>query len=384
MSVRDAVEKDFYAVLGVAKDATSPEIKKAYRALARKLHPDKNAGDAKAEARFKEVSEAYDVLSDPSRRSEYDESRALFSNGGFRTGRGGAMPGGVNLEDLLRQGGGPGGLGGIFGGMFGGAPGGPTRAGRQPRRGADLETDVTLAFADAVRGVTVPLHLAAPVRCRTCAGSGAREGTSARTCAACGGVGSVMLSQGGFALSEPCRDCRGQGSIVDEPCPDCRGTGSATQERTITVRIPAGVADGQRIRLRSKGSAGERGGPAGDLLVVTRVRPHPVFKRSGDHLTVNLPITVSEAALGAEIVVPTLESPVTLRIPAGTAAGRTFRVRGRGVKRAAAAVGDLLVTVEVAVPQQLSAEARVAFETLAVEQPGADLRRHLGTEPGSG
>jgi len=376
MSVRDSVQKDFYVVLGVAKDASPAEIKKAYRTLARKLHPDKNSGDAKAEARFKEVSEAYDVLSDPARRSEYDEARALFAGGGLRPGSGG-FSGGINLEDLLRQGDG---LGGMFGGMFGGDRG---RA-RAPRRGGDLETAVTIEFADAVRGVTVPLHLAVPTSCLACTGTGARAGTSPRTCPSCGGSGSVMRGQGGFALPEPCRDCRGRGSLVDDPCPECHGSGTATRERTITVRIPAGVADGQRIRLRGKGSAGERGGPAGDLLVVTQVRPHSIFRRSGDHLTMSLPVTVSEAALGAEIAVPTLDTPVTLRIPAGTTSGRTFRVKGRGVERRAGTMGDLLVTVDVAVPQHISAAARAAFETLAQEHPGAELREHLRVDASHG
>ncbi|HVE62456.1 MAG TPA: molecular chaperone DnaJ [Mycobacteriales bacterium] len=383
MSARDSMEKDFYAMLGVGKDATAAEIKKAYRKLARKLHPDKNSGDAKSEARFKEVSEAYDVLSDPARRAEYDEARALFAGGGFRSGGrrsggGGPYAGGVNQEDLQRQGGGPGGL---FGNIFGGAS---AARGRAPRRGGDLETEVTLAFADAVRGVTVPLHLAVPASCAPCGGSGARAGTAPRTCTGCGGSGSVMHAQGGFALSEPCRDCRGEGSVIDNPCPECRGTGTATKERTITVRIPAGVADGQRIRLRGKGSAGAQGGPAGDLIVTTRVRSHPVFKRSGDHLTLTLPVTISEAALGAEITVPTLTEPVTLRIPPGTSSGRTFRVKGRGVERQTGAVGDLLVTVEVTVPQQLSSSARAALETLATEQPGGELRAHLAAEPHRG
>ena len=374
MSVRDFVEKDYYAVLGVAKDASASEIKKAYRALARKLHPDKNATDKAAEERFKEVSEAYDVLSDAKRRAEYDEARALFASGGYRPGGGGGFSGGgINLGDLFANGHGAD-LGDLFGGIFGGR--GRTSPGAA-RRGSDVETEVTLEFADAVRGVTVPLRIASPDACSGCRGSGARAGTSPRTCSSCGGSGNVMQAQGGFAFSEPCRDCRGRGTIVDDPCPECRGTGTTTQDRTLTVRIPPGVANGQRIRLAGKGSPGERGGPSGDLYVVTRVRPHPVFGRSGDHLTMTLPVSISEAALGAEIAVPTLEAPVTLRIPPGTDSGRTFRVKGRGVRRAAGKAGDLLVTVEVAVPKRLSDAARAALEALAQEQAGDALRTHL-------
>jgi len=386
MGVRDFVEKDYYAALGVAKDASPAEIKKAYRKLARTLHPDKNGGDAAAEDRFKGVSEAYDVLSDDKRRAEYDEARSLFGGGGVRPGAGGFRPnghgfggGGINLEDLFAgaQGGG---LGEAFGGMFGG-----TRR-RAPRRGADLEAEVTLDFADAVLGVTVPLRIAAPHACRACRGSGARPGTSPRQCGACQGTGAVTSMQGGgFGFSEPCRECLGTGSVVDDPCAECHGGGVTTQERTLTVRIPAGVADGQRIRLAGKGSPGERGALPGDLLVVTHVRPHAVFGRSGQHLTMTLPVTIAEAALGAEISVPTLDSPVTLRLPAGTASGRTLRVRGRGVPRKQGVTGDLLVTVEVAVPQKLSAATRKALETLAREQPGDGLREHLtGSEPDGG
>jgi molecular chaperone DnaJ len=363
-------EKDFYAALGVTKDASAAEIKKAYRTLARELHPDKNSGDKAAEERFKEVSEAYAVLSDPQKRAEYDEQRALFGSGGFRRGPNG-FGRTVDLGDLFGGGGG-GGFGDLFGGFFGGGGGGRARG---PRRGGDVETEVTLAFAEAVRGVTVPLRLASPHACRTCNGSGARPGTSPRTCGTCGGSGAVSVNQGPFSLSQPCRDCRGRGRIVDDPCPDCRGTGTATRERTLTVRIPAGVSDGQRIRLAGRGTPGEGGAPAGDLFVVAHVTPHPVFGRRGDHLTVTLPVTFAEAALGAEVPVPTLDGTVTLKVPPGTASGRTFRVKGRGVSRPGH-TGDLLVTVEVVVPQKLSAKARKALETLAAETPG-DPRAHL-------
>jgi len=380
VSTKDFLEKDYYAALGVAKDASAQDIKKAYRKLARELHPDKNPGDSKAEARFKEVSEAYDVLSDDKRRREYDEARSLFGAGGFRPGGGGGG-GGVqfDLGDLFSgagtRTGGAGGIGDLFGGLFGNR--GATRRGSgSPSRGADVETEVTLGFDEAVSGVTVPLQLASPASCRTCGGTGARPGTAPRQCTACLGTGLVTRNQGAFAFSEPCRECRGSGQVIDDPCPDCRGTGVTTQSRTITVKIPAGVRDGQQVRLAGKGAPGLRGGHAGDLLLRVHVQPHELFGRSGDDLTLRLPITFPEAALGTTVRVPTLEGAVSLRIPAGTATGRTFRVRGRGAPTRGGASGDLLVTVDVAVPRALGAEAREALEKYAAAQPD-DPRPHI-------
>ena len=374
MSARDYVEKDYYAALGVPKDASAADIKKAYRKLARDLHPDKNPDDKAAEERFKEVSEAYDVLSDDTKRKEYDEARSLFG-AGLRGGRGGGgAPGGgfsFDLGDLLGGHGGGGGLNDVFGGLFGGRG-----QGRGPRRGADVEAQVTLAFADAVRGVTVPLRLSTPGTCSTCRGSGAAPGTAPRLCSVCDGAGVTSRNQGGFAFAEPCRACRGSGHTVDTPCPTCGGTGSSTTERTLNVRVPPGVEDGQKIRLAGRGAPGERGGPAGDLLVNVHVPPHKVFGRKGDHLTLTLPVTYPEAALGADVSVPTLDGSVTLRIPPGTANGRTFRVKGRGVPRKAGGPGDLLVTVEVAVPQRLTADAKEALEKYAAAAPD-DPRAHL-------
>jgi molecular chaperone DnaJ len=232
-----------------------------------------------------------------------------------------------------------------------------------------VETEVTLDFPEAVRGVTVPLQLASPASCRTCGGNGSRPGTAPRQCPACLGTGLITRNQGAFAFSEPCRDCRGTGSVIDDPCPDCRGTGVTTQTRTITVKIPAGVSDGQRIRLAGKGVPGQRGGPAGDLFVRVHVRSHDLFGRKGDDLTLALPVTFPEAALGTTVRVPTMDGTVTLKIPAGTASGRTFRVRGRGVPKRSGGAGDLLVTAEVAVPKNLPAEAREALEKYAAAQP---------------
>jgi len=374
VSTKDYLEKDYYKALGVAKDASSQDIKKAYRKLARELHPDKNPGDTRAEARFKEVSEAYDVLSDDKRRREYDEARSLFGAGGFRPGGAGGTGGSFDFGDLFSGAGnrsGGGGIGDLFGGLFGG--GGRTAAGRRggtaPARGSDVETEVTLDFAEAVAGVTVPLQLASPGTCRTCGGSGARPGTAPRTCPTCLGVGLVTRNQGAFAFSEPCRDCRGTGQIIDDPCPDCRGTGVTTQTRTITVKIPAGVADGQRIRLAGKGAPGLRGGPAGDLYVRVHVREHDLFGRKGSDLTLALPLSFPEAALGTTVRVPTLDRPVTLKIPPGTASGRTFRVRGKGVPKRTGGAGDLLVTVDVSVPKSLGPDAREALEKYAAAQP---------------
>src|SRR5919107_4579913 len=371
MSARDFVEKDYYAALGVPKDASAGDIKKAYRKLARDLHPDTNPG---GEARFKEVSEAYDVLSDTAKRKEYDEARALFGSGGYRPGSyaGGGVPG-FDLGDLFaRAGGQTGGLGDVFGGLFGGGRGGGS-AGRAPRRGTDVEADVTLSFLDALRGATVPLRLTTTGPCTTCGGSGAAPGTSPKTCPTCDGAGVTSRSQGGFAFSEPCRTCRGTGRTIETPCPGCRGEGRAVSGKTLNVRIPAGVAEGQKVRLAGRGGGGGRGGPAGDLLVNVHVTPHPFLGRKDDHLTITVPITYPEAVLGAQVSVPTLDGPVKVKIPPGTSSGRTLRVRGRGIPGKG---GDLLVTVDVAVPQKISSEAKKHLEAFAAASPD-DPRAHL-------
>ena len=398
MSTKDYLEKDYYAVLGVPKTATADEIKKAYRKLARQYHPDSNQGDTAKEAKFKEVSEAYDILSDTKRRKEYDEARSLFGNGGFRPGPGAGGGGTFNFDlgDLFgggAQGGGQGGAGGfggglgdVFGGLFnrtGGSPGTGTRT--QPRRGQDIESEVTLSFTEAVEGTTVSLRLTSSAACAACTGTGARAGTTPRVCPTCEGTGAASRNLGNFAFSEPCRDCKGRGLIVDDPCPVCEGSGRAKSTRTIQARIPAGVADGQRVKLKAKGAPGENGGPAGDLYIQTHVKPHAVFGRSGDNLTVTVPVTFTEAALGAEIKVPILKGmPVTLRIPPGTPNGRTFRVRGRGVARKDGTKGDLLATVEVLVPNTLDDKSRELlneFQTAtAGEDPRADLIQRARSE----
>jgi molecular chaperone DnaJ len=286
-------------------------------------------------------------------------------------GRGGATT--FDLGDLFGGAGGSGGLGDILGGLFGG------RGGRAPgpRRGADVEAEVTLSFNDATSGVTVPLTISGPHTCPTCRGSGAKPGTATRVCPRCSGTGMASTNQGGFAFAEPCRDCRGRGLLVDDPCATCHGSGEAITSRTLRARIPAGVADGQKIRLKGKGESGERGGPAGDLLVTVHVTKHRLFGRKGDNLTVTVPVTFPEAVLGTTVKVPTLDgSAVSVKIPAGTANGRVLRVRGRGVTRRDGTRGDLLVTVEVTVPTKLNDAAKQALEAYAEAQPD-NPRAHL-------
>jgi len=375
MSAYD-VEKDYYQALGVTKDADAAAIKKAYRKLARELHPDKNPGDAKSEARFKEVSEAYDVLSDKAKRDKYDEERSLFGRG-FRPGAGGG--GGSTTFDMSDLFGGSTNtnFGDLFSDLFGqsGAGGFSSSRGAAPTRGQDVSAAIDLGFEEAVHGATLPLRLSGPGTCHRCHGSGAEPGTGTHRCPTCGGTGSVVRNQGGFGFSEPCRDCRGTGTIVEHPCTECGGTGVTNQTRSISVRVPAGVRDGAKLRITGKGTPGTNGGPAGDLFVTVHVGAHSLFGRSGDDLTLTVPITFAEAALGTTLRVPTLDGSVALKIAPGTPSGRTLRVRGRGVAKKGK-TGDLLVTVEVAVPQKLSGEAREALEKYAAAQPD-DPRPHV-------
>jgi molecular chaperone DnaJ len=368
---REWFEKDYYRILGVADTASAKEIKSAYRKLSREYHPDARPGDAAAEERFKEISAAYDVVGDPAKRKEYDEVRRLGpAAAGFP---GGGGPGGFTFTDA-------GDLGDLLGGLFGrggGARrGGGGRAG--PHRGQDLEAELHLSFHDAAEGVTTAVHLTSDAACSTCHGSGAKPGTSPHRCSNCGGTGTVSDNQGLFSLSSPCPFCAGRGVIIDDPCPTCRGTGVERRPREVKLRVPAGVDDGQRIRLKGRGGPGRNGGPPGDLYVIVRVAQHALFARKGKDLTLTVPITFAEAALGADITVPTLSSgPVTLRVPPGTRSGRTFRVKGKGVP-AGKGMGDLLVTVEVAVPSKLSSAERKAVEALHAASNGASPRAHLG------
>jgi molecular chaperone DnaJ len=352
--------KDLYGTLGVAKGASQDEIKKAYRKLARQYHPDANPGDPSAEERFKEVQHAYDVLSDPEKRKQYDRF-------GSDNGRGGFGPGGVNFEnfdfaDL-------GDLGDIFGGLFGGR--GRTQQQRQRgQRGSDLEVEVRLSFEDSLQGVETKIPVELETACRECGGSGAKPGTAPILCPECKGRGVISESQGLFALSQPCPRCRGNGTVIEDPCPTCRGTGRERRTKRYTVKIPAGVKDGSRIKLRGKGEAGYGGAEAGDLYVVTRVAPSNVFTRRGDDLVVDVPVAYPDAALGAQVEVPTPDGTVTVKVKAGTNDGTLLRVKGKGApKLKGSGKGDLLARVKLTVPKKLSKKQRELLEEL--KQAGA-------------
>jgi molecular chaperone DnaJ len=370
---REWFEKDYYKVLGVPEHAPQKDVTRAYRKLAKENHPDAHPG---REDRFKEISAAYDVLGDAEKRKEYDEVRRLgpaaAGFGGPAPGRGG--PGGgstFRFEDA-------GDLGDLFGGLFGGGGRRRSARGAGPQRGADLEAELHLSFEEAVHGVTTSVNITGEASCSVCHGSGAAPGTMPHTCPTCAGRGVVADDQGMFGFSTPCPTCAGRGVVVESPCATCGGSGVERRPRSVKVRIPVGVRDGQRIRMKERGEPGRNGGPAGDLYVVVSVAAHPLFGRKGDDLTLTVPVTFPEAALGADVVVPTLDGPpVTLRLPPGTRSGRTFRVKGRGVPKAKGP-GDLLVSVEVAVPASLSDAERQAIEALAAATDGASPRAHLG------
>lgn len=373
-------EKDFYKTLGVAESATQKDITRAYRKLARELHPDANPGDQEAEDRFKEVSAAYDVVGDEAKRKEYDEARKLGPVGamGFGGGGGGGGPGATNFnfnaDDL-------GDLSGLFGNLFN-QRAGNRRAGQSrgpgPQRGADLETELTMDFRDAVAGITTTLHLTSDAACSTCAGSGAKPGSSPAVCSNCGGRGVLDENQGLFSFSRPCPSCAGRGVIVLDPCPTCRGSGVERRPRDVKVRIPAGVRDKQTIKLKGRGGPGRNGGPPGDLYVHVHVAADKVFARDGRNLTIHVPITFPEAALGTKLRVPTVDGdPVTIKVPAGTSSGKVFRVKGRGIEADKKGRGDLLVTVDVAVPAKLTKAQREAVEAFAAVADDSP-RAHLG------
>jgi molecular chaperone DnaJ len=352
---REWLDKDYYQVLGVSPTASDKEITSAYRKLAKRYHPDANPG---AEDRFKEITAAYDVLGDPAKRKEYDEVRRLGVRGLGDFGAGGGAT--FRVEDLGNLGDLLGGIGSVFGRSR------STRPGTGPRRGADVEAELHLSFEDAVRGVTTDVNVTGEAACATCGGTGAAPGSRAVACKRCKGRGVLEDNQGLFSLSRICPDCGGRGTTVDKPCPECRGTGVSRRTRKVKVRIPPGVEDGQRIRVKGRGSPGRNNGPPGDLYVTVHTARHPVFGRKGRNLTIEVPISFAEAALGTTVTVPTLDQPVTLKIPPGTSSGQTFRVRGRGVSAGGGkGAGDLLVTVEVLVPKTLTPEQRAALEQFA-------------------
>ncbi|HTL86430.1 MAG TPA: molecular chaperone DnaJ [Acidimicrobiia bacterium] len=373
---REWFEKNYYEVLGVPESATDKDISRAYKKLAKQFHPDANPGNKEAEEHFKDISAAYDVLGDVEKRKEYDEVRRMVASGVGPGGFGGFGPGGAGGETFTFDGD-VGDLGGLFGNLFGGGGRRVRQRASGPQRGQDLETELHLSFDDAVNGVTSTVRFRADATCHTCAGSGAAPGTMPETCPQCHGSGSIAIDQGPFSFSQVCPTCGGRGQVIPKPCPTCKGRGVEVRPREVKVRIPAGVADGQRIRVKGRGAAGANGGPPGDLYVIVHVRGHSVFGRNGHDLTLRLPVTFAEAALGADVKVPTMDGQVTVRIPAGTPTGKVLRVRGRGVpadKRAKP--GDLLVTVDVQVPVNLNGDQRGAIEALAEtlnEDPRAGL-----------
>ncbi|MGI9187508.1 MAG: molecular chaperone DnaJ [Gaiellales bacterium] len=364
--------RDLYDVLGVSRTASDDEIKKAYRKLARKHHPDANPDDPKAEERFKEISAAYDTLSDADKRKAYDQfgaSGGMGAQGGFDPSAFSdfAQERGFDISDLF---------GDLFGRRRGGGGGGRGRP--QPRRGVDLETRVTLSFDDALRGARVTVPVDKDVNCADCSGTGAAPGTSRSTCPDCGGSGERQVNQGFFAISEPCFRCGGQGAIVETPCTTCRGTGKTRRTKRYTVKIPAGISDGARIRVRGKGLDGEHGGAPGDLWVVVQVLPSERFQRRGKDVIIDVPVTFPEAALGAEIDVPTpLGDKVRVKVPAGSTDGKMLRVRGMGSPSEQGEAGSLLVRLKLIVPDSLSTQQTEALEKFAALDGGNDPRAEL-------
>ena len=372
---------DYYKTLGVGKNASDAEIKKAYRKLARQYHPDRNSGDKQAEERFKEISQAYDVLSDADKRKAYDRGTGPF--GGFAGGQGGFDPGAF-----------AGSFGDIFSNIFGGgAAGGARQRGaggrpRTPQRGRDIETEVALTFDQAVNGTQVSLAVPTSQQCPTCAGTGAKPGTSPKVCPVCQGRGVETESQGIFSMSQPCSNCHGTGTVIEDPCPACNGTGAQRNVRRLRANIPPGVRDGSRVRLAGKGEPGPPGVPAGDLYVITRVQESPVFKRNGVNLEVEVPLTVAEALGGAVVEVPTLKGSKRLRVPAGTKHGTVQRIRGEGPPRLGGkGRGDIHYRFVIDVPSSLSAEQREAVERLSKVMngnPRAGLFAQAGAAPPGG
>ena len=370
---------DYYKVLGVGKNASEDEIKKAYRKLARKYHPDRNPGDEQAEERFKEISQAHDVLGDPEKRKQYDSGSGPFATG---AGPGGGFGGFGNFDFDASS------MGDILSNLFGG--GGRSGARQRPRseRGSDLEAQVSISFDQAISGAQVPLSVPMHSSCPTCHGTGAKPGTQPTVCPRCEGRGIETQGQGMFSISQPCSRCGGSGTIIEDPCPTCGGSGAVRTVKKLRVNIPAGVRDGSRIRLAGKGEPGRRGGPPGDLYLITHVMPSPVFKRKGDNLEVEVPITIPEALRGGEVQVPTLEGAKTLRVKPGTKHGTVQRLRGEGPPKLASGSsrqrGDLHYRFVIDVPEKLTKDQEAAVETLAATMNGDPRSRLFATSGARG
>jgi len=369
-----AQTKDYYNVLGVSATATQDEIKKQYRKLAKKYHPDTNANDPKAAERFKEISEAYQTVGDAEKRKQYDQMRQLGAFGGFGSGGaragGGARPGGpaggaaggINMDDIDI--GGLGGLGDLFGSMFGGGGGARTRP-RGPQRGEDVEASLEIPFRTAALGGTVPVQLEVTEECATCHGTGGAPGSKMQTCPECHGRGTVSFGQGGFAVNRPCPNCLGKGQVPTERCPTCNGAGDLRVRKTVQIKVPAGADTGTRVRLRGQGGKGSSGGPPGDIIITFSVENDRFFKREGLDLIAHVPINIAQATLGSRVSVKTLDGKkVAIRIPPGTPNGKRFRVRGQGISRDATQ-GDLIVEADVTVPESLTPEQEKAMKDFA-------------------
>jgi molecular chaperone DnaJ len=367
-----AQTKDYYNVLGVSATATQDEIKKQYRKLAKKYHPDTNANDPKAAERFKEISEAYQTVGDAEKRKQYDQMRQLGAFGGFgggaRPGGGargpaGGAAGGINMEDIDI--GGLGGLGDLFGSMFGGGAGGGRTRQRGPQRGEDVEATLEIPFRTAALGGTVPVQLEVTEECATCHGTGGAPGSKMQTCPECHGRGTVSFGQGGFAVNRPCPNCLGKGQVPTERCPTCNGAGDLRVRKTVQIKVPAGADTGTRVRLRGQGGKGASGGPPGDIIITFGVQDDRFFKREGLDLIAHVPINIAQATLGSRVSVKTLDGKkVAIRIPPGTPNGKRFRVRGQGIQREGAQ-GDLIVEADVTVPESLNPEQEKAMKEFA-------------------